>query len=47
MAGGLDNLIVPDAKVCEQAYHDMHAFEPDFGRRDFEALKRVTHFPWE
>lgn len=40
MAAGIDNLHMPSPSVCEQAFHDMRNFEPDFGKRDWQALIR-------
>lgn len=39
MATGAE-CIYPTSEVCAQASRDMRQFEPDLGRRDWEALKR-------
>ena len=47
LSAGQENLLLPSKEVCEQAYQGMTAFEQgDIGKRDFEALCRVSHFPW-
>ena len=47
LSAGQDNLLLPSKDVCEQAYQGMTAFEKgDVGKRDFEAMCRVTPFPW-
>ena len=47
LSAGIDNLVLPPKAVCEQAYHDMTAFEnSQIGKRDFEADCRITSFPW-
>jgi len=43
---GIDQLHIPSAHVCEQAYNDMCNFESNLGARDFTAAKRNTRFPW-
>lgn len=48
LTAGRENLFIPSSDVCEEAYKNMTAFEQgDIGRRDFEALCRHYHFPWE
>jgi len=38
---GYSSPLVPPAHVCERAAQEMRQFEPDFGRRDWEALLRI------
>lgn len=34
-------LIMPDEKICQKSVKDLLSFEPDLGRRDWEAWKRL------
>lgn len=36
----IDNLIIPDDKICAKANYDLMNFEAEIGRRDWEALLR-------
>jgi ribulose-5-phosphate 4-epimerase/fuculose-1-phosphate aldolase len=47
LSAGIESLSIPPKDVCEKAYHGMTAFEKgEVGQRDFDAMCRVTTFPW-
>ncbi len=48
LSAGRDYVMIPPHDVAETAYQNMTAFEQgDIGRRDYEALCRVTSFSWD